>query len=241
MESDNKTVRKDDLPVISKNIVQRNDFVELKYTGYANGEVFDTNIDSDLKKIDPKAEPKKTVLMVGRGMILEALDNALEGKEIGKEYEITLKPKDAFGERKRELVKTIPLRVFTKKNVNPKPGMTFNMDDALAKVIAVSGARVITDFNNPLSGKEIRYKFTVVRKVSDDKEKIEAVLELLFRFLPEYGAKDDKVIVKGPKAVGPYVDSVKEKFKDLIGKELGFEEKEVKKDKDKKEEGDIAK
>ena len=55
---------------------------------------------------------------------------------------------------------------------------------------------------------------------------------MLFRFVPEYDVSPDKVTMKGPKGVGPYVDSVKDKFKELIGKDLAFEEK---KEEEKKE------
>ena len=217
-------------------IVKKSDFVEIKYTGYVNGEVFDSNIEEDLKKLNPKAKPKKTIVIVGQKMLVPGFDDALEGKEIGKDYEINVEVKDGFGERKRELVKTIPLKIFTDKKIDPRPGMVFDMDNMLAKVIAVSGARVVTDFNNPLAGKILTYKFKIVRRIVEEKEKVESVLELLFKFVPDFEIKD-KIIVKGPKAFGPYIDMIKDKFKELIGKELGFEEKEEKISSEEKKEG----
>lgn len=225
MAEENK-VKKQDLPVISK--TQRNDFVEIKYTGYSNGNVFDSNVEEDLKKINPEAKTEKTVVIIGEGMLVSGFDKALEGKEIGKEYEIELKPKDAFGDRKRELVKTIPLKIFREKQIDPRPGMAFNLDNMIAKVIAVSGARVITDFNNPLSGKDVKYKFTIVRKVEDEKEKCDAVFVLMFRGIPEYEIKE-KIILKGPKQLKMFVDSFAKRFKELVGKELDFEEKKPEK------------
>ncbi len=32
---------------------KKGDFVEIKYTGLANNEIFDSNIDEDLKKLNP--------------------------------------------------------------------------------------------------------------------------------------------------------------------------------------------
>lgn len=209
--------------------IKKNDYVELKYTGYANGEMFDSNIEEDLKKLNPKAKPNKTIIIVGQGMIVSGLDKALEEKEIGKEYEIKISAKEGFGDRKRELVKTIPLKIFTEKKINPYPGMVLNMDNILAKVITVSGARVITDFNNPLSGKELKYKFKIIRKVDDEKEKVETVLGLLFKFVPEFEI-GEKIVVKGPKILEQYINSIKEKFKELVGKEISFKEKVLKED-----------
>jgi|SRR3989344_3050038 len=203
--------------------IKKKDFIELKFTGYANNEIFDTNIESDLKTLNQKLAPKKTIVAVGEEMVVSGLDKALEEKEIGKEYEINLSRKEAFGDRKRDLIKTIPLKIFTEKKIYPAPGMVLNLDNMMAKIIAVSGARVVTDFNNPLAGKEIKYKFTAIRKVEDEKEKVEALFDLFLRFIPEYEIKD-KIVIKGPKGFDIFVKSFNDKFKELIGKELQFEE-----------------
>src|SRR3989344_7777549 len=99
-------------------IIVKNDFIELKYTGYANDKIFDSNIEEDLKTLDPKAKIEKTIIAVGHMMVVSGLDKALEGKEIGKEYKLALSRDESFGERKRELVKTIPLRMFTDNKGN---------------------------------------------------------------------------------------------------------------------------
>tara|TARA_Y100000310_G_scaffold317241_1_gene369886 strand:+ start:3202 stop:3915 length:714 start_codon:yes stop_codon:yes gene_type:complete len=212
-------------PIKKEDKVKKNDFVELKYTGYSDGRIFDSNIAEDLKELDEKAEVKKVILCVGNKMVVPGLDKALEGKEVGKEYSVEIEAKDAFGPRKRELVKTIPLASFAEKKVNPQPGMVLALDNTLAKIVAVSGARVVTDFNNPLAGRDLKYKFTISRKVTDDKEKSETILELLFRFIPENEIKDKKVVVKLPKGLDMYVKSIGKKFKELTGLELVYEEK----------------
>jgi len=75
-------------------------------------------MEEDLKKIDDKAKPKELIAVIGEGSVVSGFDKALEEKEIGKEYEITLKPKEAFGERKRELVRVIPLKIFLEKKIS---------------------------------------------------------------------------------------------------------------------------
>ena len=203
--------------------INKNDFIEIKYTGYANNEIFDSNIEEDLKKLNPNSKPDKTIIAVGQEMVVKGLDDAFTGKEIGKEYTIKLSSKEAFGERKRDLIKTIPLKAFTEKKVSPYPGLVLTLDDLLVKIIAVSGARVITDFNNPLAGKEISYKFTIIRKVTEEKEKAEALFLVLFKFMPQYEIKEN-IIIKGPKALEILVKVYSEKFKELLGKPLALEE-----------------
>ncbi len=202
----------------------KNDFVEIKFTGYANRDIFDSNIEEDLKKLNPEAKAKETIVAIGQRMVVQGLDNALEDKEISKEYEITIKAKDGFGERRRELIRTIPLSSFTAQNVNPKAGMVLALDNHVVKILAVSGARVTADFNNPLAGKELKYKFKIIRKINDEKEKIESLFKFFFGFVPEFNLGNE-VKVKGQKNFEVLVKLHKKRFKELIGKELEFEEK----------------
>ncbi len=209
--------------------VHKNDFIELSYTGTANGEVFDSNIAEDLKKISTQT-PKKLIIAVGHNMIVPGLDKFLEGKEGGKEYTHTFPAKEGFGERNREHVKTIPLKVFTERNIAPRPGMMLNIDEMIIKIVAVSGARVVADFNNPLAGKALTYKFTILRKVTDDKERATALFETMLRFVPDFEVRES-IVIKAGKEFEVIVNAFKDKFKELIGKELTLEivEKKVEK------------
>ena len=215
--------------------IKKKDFIELKYTGYSNGSIFDSNREEDLKKIDPKRKAHELIIVVGEGMVVSGLDNALEGKEIGKEYEIPVSAKEGFGERKRELVKTIPLKVFTEQKISPYPGMVLAMDEALARIITISGARVMTDFNNPLAGKDLIYKVKIIRKVDEANEKAKTMLLFMFKFVPEFEVKDNDVIVKGPKIMERFVEGFKKKFSELVGKDLKFKLEEKQPEKPKKE------
>jgi len=218
--------KKLDLPVVSKEekLTKRNDFVEISFTGYHDGKVFDSNRENDLKELNPEAKPEKTIVIIGQGMIVPGLDKALEEKEIGKKYEIHIPYKEGFGSRKRELVKTIPLNVFTKQKINPAPGQTLLLDNMLARIITISGARVITDFNNPLSGKDLDYEFTILRKVDDEKEKCEAFFKFFLRLEePNLEIQDKKVILTGPKPLEDLVANFKDKFKEIFGKDLEFQ------------------
>jgi len=209
-------------------IVKKNDFIEIKFSGYSDGKVFDSNIEEDLKKLNPEGKPNQTIVIVGQGMVVPGLDKALEEKEIGKDYEVKLTPKEGFGERDRSLVKVIPLSAFTEKNIYPKIGMVFAIDNYLVKILAISGARVTADFNNPLAGREVAYKFKITRKVEDVKEKATFVFNAFMRMVPEFEVKED-IIVKGPKQLEIFVHGFKDKFKELIGKDLKFELKEEEK------------
>ena len=209
--------------------VKKNDFVQVEFSAYANGELFDSTKAEEIKKLSPNTEAKPVIVAVGQQMIVPGFDSALEGKETGKEYTIKLSPKDAFGERKREMVRIVPANSFTERRVTPRPGMQLALDNTIVKILSVSGGRVTVDFNNPLAGKEVEYKFVITRKVSDEKEKASALFEALFRFVPDFNI-GEKITVKGPKILEAYAKAFSPKFKELVGKELDFKE-EVKNDK----------
>jgi len=209
-------------------IVKKGDFVELKYTGLSDGRIFDSNIPEDLKQISEKAVPEKTTIIIGQGMVVSGLDNYLEGKELNKEYHVTLNAKNAFGPRRTDLIRVIPLKIFHQQKVDPKPGTSFIFDNQLARVIAVSGARVTTDFNNPLAGKEITYKFKISGIVNDLKEKTEAVCKLIFRYVPEISVENESITIKGPKILEAFITQSQSRFKEFLGKEVSFKEEEIK-------------
>ncbi|MFH0869187.1 MAG: peptidylprolyl isomerase [archaeon] len=146
--------------------LKKGEFIELEYEGRikATGEVFD------------KTEKPK-VVCVGERWILEGIDRAVLEKDIGQEFELELKPEEAFGQRNPSMMKVTALNKF--KDFRPVPGIQVNVDGVLATVKSVSSGRVILDFNHPLSGKTLHYKIKIVKKVDDIGEKSRAVVQIL--------------------------------------------------------------
>lgn len=212
--------------------VKKNDFVEIEFIGLANGEIFDTNIKKEAEKINLQIETKPLIVCIGQGMLVKGFDNALEDKELDKEYKIKPSPEEAFGARNKDLIKIIPLKVFKEKDINPAAGLVLNFDGLLARIVTVSGGRVITDFNNPLAGKEIEYIFKILRKITDEKEKINALQDFFFKKRFDFEIKDKKAIFKDEELKTP-IEMFKERFKDILG--LDFEVQEAKSKEERKE------
>ena len=201
---------------------KKGDFIELDFTGYSDGKIFDSNIKEDLQKISKDPKPRDLLIIIGEQIVVQGLDNALEDKEVGKEYKISLKPKEAFGERRQELIKTIPLKAFSKHNVDPRPGVTLFLDNYLVKIIAVSGARVTADFNNPLAGRNIEYKFKIRKIIEDEKEKVDAFFKIFFKSSQSYKIEEKTVFLESDIGENPFLDFLREKFQALINKELKY-------------------
>ncbi len=217
-------------------IIRKNDFVEIEFTGKSNGEIFDTTHPEEAKKIGIDADVKPIIVSVGNQMLLKGFDNFLEGKEIGQKYSLHLRPELAFGPRNPSLIKLIPMRVFREKDLNPYPGMALQLDNYMTRVLSVSGGRVTVDFNNPLAGKEIDYEFKIKKKITDDKEKVNALQDYFLKQRFEFEIKEDagnkKVIFKKPE-IKPFIDIFKDKFKEMTG--LDFLVEEINKKEEKKE------
>jgi FKBP-type peptidyl-prolyl cis-trans isomerase 2 len=206
------------------------DFIEIEFTGKVkDGEIFDSNIAEDLAKIKSEAAPKPFAFCLGQGMFLKGMENFLIGKELG-EYEVELKPDQAFGPRDSKLIQMIPMKVFREQKINPVAGIMFNFDNRLAKILTVSGGRVMVDFNNPVAGKDVVYKIKVLRKIEKQDEKIKALNEFLFRKEFKFEIKEKKVILEVEKQMLQFVEMFKDKFKEILGLDLEVKEKPEKKE-----------
>jgi FKBP-type peptidyl-prolyl cis-trans isomerase 2 len=217
--------------------IQKNDFIEIEFTGRANNEIFDTTNKEEARQMGLEIEVKPMIISVGNQMLLKGLDDSLEGKEIGKKYSIHLNQEQAFGKRHSELVKTIPLRVFREQNINPYQGMTLQLDNNLAKVLSVSGGRIIVDFNNPLAGKEIDYNFKIIKKINDNKEKVNALQDFFLRARFDFDIDEtNKKVIFKKQEIRPFIEMFRQKFREITGLDFEVEEaKEIKENNEKKE------
>jgi FKBP-type peptidyl-prolyl cis-trans isomerase 2 len=213
--------------------IAKKDFIEIDFTGkIKDGEVFDSTLKEDLEKLhagsDHDIKPKPFVFCVGQGMFLEALDEFLIGKEVGKEYEIDLGPEKAFGNRERTAVQTMPPKVFKEQKINPVPGAVFNFDGKMGRVLAVSGGRVMVDFNHALAGKDVHYKIKILKKIDDLNEKIKALNDFFFRMDLKFEVKDKKLILEIEKQAAQFAKLFEDKFKEILDLDLEIKEVEVK-------------
>lgn len=205
-------------------VLQKKDFIEIEFTGREKGgDIFDSNIKEDLKKANLNTEAKPFVFCLGENMFLQALDEHLIGKDLGK-YEIELEPEKAFGKRDPKLITMIPMKVFREQKVNPVPGILFNFDGKIAKILTVSGGRVMADFNNSLAGKTVEYKIRVLRKIDNLDEKIKALNEFFFKKEFKFEVKEKKLILDVEKSMVQFVEPFKDKYKEILGLELEIKE-----------------
>ncbi|MBD3249649.1 peptidylprolyl isomerase [Candidatus Woesearchaeota archaeon] len=136
--------------------IKKGDKVKVEYTGkLENGEVFDTSEGKEPLEFE-----------VGSGKIIKGFDDALIGMEKNQEKDISLKPEEAYGEPKEELVKKLPKDKLP-QDQDPKPGMMLFMKTPdgkqfPAKIKGVDDKEVTIDLNHPLAGKTLNFNIKVV-------------------------------------------------------------------------------
>lgn len=203
---------------------KKNDFIEFEYTASVkDGIVFDTTnreeaLKAELIEKDDKREFGPVALCIGKKMILKGLDEALEDKEAGKDYTVEISPENAFGKRDTKMMRTFSLDVFREM---PQAGMLVNVDGVVAKVMSVAGGRAMLDFNSPLAGKSVIYKFKISKIIDKDEEKAKALAKMA-------GLDSESVSLEGKKVKAKFdkkgnkgaIAEFGKKLKEILGFEL---------------------
>lgn len=136
--------------------VKNGDTIKVEYVGtLEDGTVFDAS----------EKHGKLLEFKVGSGEIIKGFDDAVIGMKADEEKTITLQPKDAYGERRPELLKKVPRENLPKEH-EPKKGMMLlvglpNGMQMPALIAEVGKDEVTLDLNHPLAGKVLNFKITV--------------------------------------------------------------------------------
>ncbi|MBI0583922.1 MAG: FKBP-type peptidyl-prolyl cis-trans isomerase [Methanomassiliicoccus sp.] len=181
--------------------VAKGDIVRIDFDGWVedSNELFDTTnaqTAQDAGVYNEKIQYSAIPVLVGGGRVFQGLEEALEGSEIGEEYDIVIPAEKAAGLRDPKLVEMMALREFLKQDIEPHIGMEVNIKNRVGIVTAITAGRVRVDFNRRLAGKSLKYHFKVLSRAEDDEEKVKAVLEM------DYGtAEGFRINVPSPASV----------------------------------------
>jgi FKBP-type peptidyl-prolyl cis-trans isomerase SlyD len=127
---------------------------------------------SDGTQIDSSRNSEPMVFLHGSHLLIQGLEDELEGKTVGDKFVIDITPNLAYGERHEELVQAVPKSMFEDMDINP--GMTFRAttDDGEQSVMIldINDEEVIVDGNHPLSGLTLNFDVEVlyVREATEE-------------------------------------------------------------------------
>ena len=101
----------------------------------------------------------------GATNIVPGLEKHLTGKEVGDELSVTVQPEEAYGQRKDDLVKSIPSTSFADSETI-EAGMYFHAENPdgskmLVQVTDVNDDEITIDGNHPLAGLVLNYEVSI--------------------------------------------------------------------------------
>jgi len=137
---------------------KKGDKVKVEYTGtYEDGEVFDSS----------EKHGKPLEFEVGAGQMIKGFDEAVLGMEKDEEKEITLEPKDAYGDADPKMFQKFPRENFPEGR-EPKTGMILMLraqegQQMMAMISEVNDKEITLDLNHPMAGKTLNFKIKVVQ------------------------------------------------------------------------------
>ena len=193
--------------------MKQGDFVEMEYVGRVKltNEIFDLTSEELAKKEgihNPNHPYGPALVVVGSNMAIPGVMKEVEKMEMGEERTFDVDPKDGFGLRSPKLIRIVPISKFTENEINPVPGVYFEIDGMQAKVQSVSGGRVRVDFNNPLAGKMLTYNVRILRKVEGNENKTKALLKYYRVDFKTVGIAKGKVKIKTEKPANPFAGKI---------------------------------
>ena len=101
----------------------------------------------------------------GHQNIIPGLESELEGKGKGDVFNVTISPKDGYGETNPNLVQEIPKDQFPEPS-EIQEGMQFQADTPVGPmiltVLEILESAIKVDGNHPLAGKDLHFEVKVV-------------------------------------------------------------------------------
>lgn len=136
--------------------VEEKKVVGIEYTlTLEDGEVADTNVGQD-----------PLLYIHGFGGIIPGLEKALEGLVVGDKKQVTIEPKDAYGEVDEDAFQELPLDAFP-KGVQLEEGLILQMvtEEGYpipAIVDEIKETTAVLDLNHPLAGRTLNFDVKVL-------------------------------------------------------------------------------
>ncbi|MCL5963921.1 MAG: FKBP-type peptidyl-prolyl cis-trans isomerase, partial [Candidatus Thermoplasmatota archaeon] len=201
--------------------ISKNDFIYLDYDQWVvtdgKEELVDTTIKENAKNTEVNKEQYAPIgVIVGSGFIIKSLEEQLEKMTLNKEEVIIIPPEKGYGERDLKKVRLYSsaevLRVMKKYKIDKPltvglemPMVTGKNDDGepvieIGRVMTVTPGRVRIDFNNKYSGKTMKFKMKIIKRIDNNIDKMRFIIEHYYSNPDDFviDFKDDNLIMKIP-------------------------------------------
>ncbi|WP_457677900.1 FKBP-type peptidyl-prolyl cis-trans isomerase [Thermovibrio sp.] len=123
--------------------------------------------DPEGRVIDTTQDKGPFTFTTGRNEVIPGFEREVLSMEEGEEKTFTLKPEEAYGERKEELVERVPretLKGIELKEGQVLQGTTPDGRTFLVRVLSFNDKEVLLDHNHPLAGVPLTFTVKVLKK-----------------------------------------------------------------------------
>lgn len=182
--------------VAERNLMKDHDVIAFDYELWVEGQdaLYDTTMREAAEKagvLEPHAHYGPMHYVLGAGRLISGLEKALLAAPLGRPVDVTIPPTEAYGDRTSKMIETIPVHEFKKNKVDPEPGAVIRYQNRRGLILTVGGGRVRVDFNPPLAGKTLRYRFTVRTVASSLADQVLGVLQMDYPNSLEWTAHEE--------------------------------------------------
>lgn len=121
------------------------------------------NDEGELIESSEGLEP--TASLHGHGSMIKGMEKAMEGREAGDEFSISVEPEDGYGERFDDSIQRIPVKHLIGKQPW-RPGMIATVQTEKGQrqvsIVKVGKFMVKVDTNHPLAGQTLHFDIQIV-------------------------------------------------------------------------------
>ena len=117
------------------------------------------------ERIETSRERQPMSYLHGARNIIPGLEKALAGKAAGEQFQVTIPPEEAYGERRADQVQRVPAKHFRDAR-QLKPGRLVSIQTrrgpVQANVVKVGRFNIDVDTNHPLAGQTLTFDVEVI-------------------------------------------------------------------------------
>ncbi|MFQ5976855.1 MAG: peptidylprolyl isomerase [Candidatus Heimdallarchaeota archaeon] len=162
--------------------IAEGDFILVDYVGRRkdNNELFDVTLEDLAREEGVWREDvayRPELCIVGQNFLVQGLEKAMIGMEIGKTATIEVQPEEAFGKRDPKLIERIPARALIEETkARPEVGKRVSYKGKVGRIVSAAQGRCRVDFNHPLAGKELVFDVTIHDRIETMEDKLKTLV-----------------------------------------------------------------
>ncbi|MEM3852383.1 MAG: FKBP-type peptidyl-prolyl cis-trans isomerase [Methanomassiliicoccales archaeon] len=165
--------------------IKEGDLIQLEIDGWITetGKLFMTTSTEKAKEAqiyNEKEVYQPIYEIAGKKRLYPGLENSILHAQVGQEVEVEIKPEEGPGLRDPSQVKLYSVHELERLEVEPRVGTDVVIGNRVGRITQATAGRVRIDFNNPLAGHVLKYRYKILRKIAEPEEKIRAFLEMYY-------------------------------------------------------------